>query len=600
MAAKPVLIYDGDCQFCAYWANYWQKLTGDEVEYKPYQEVAQQYPDISLFAFQHAVQYIACDGKIASAAEASFLTLSHARGRRYWLTLYRKLPGFAYLTEKAYALIAAHRSLFYRISLLLWGRNYEPPRYDLLIWLFLRGLGLIYLSAFISFGVQASGLIGSQGILPITDLISAAQQQVGLERYWRWPMLFWLNASDIMIQLACWLGAICSLCLIVNILPRINLILMYLLYLSLVNAGQVFMTFQWDSYILETGLIAIFLYDTPRLAIWLLRWLLFRFIFSGGMVKLMSGDLTWTNLTALDYHFLTQPLPTPLAWYAHQLPSSMLHMATLATLFIELVMPFFIFFPRHLRFMAGYAILLLQTVILVTGNYNFFNLLTLLLCLVLFDDAALRCIMPLRFTRFLSSQINRIRPYHFMRIIAGLFAIVTLCLSVIQLQLRFIGQSPQLLARMYYYAEPLRLVNPYGPFAVMTTQRMEIIIEGSNDEMEWHAYEFKYKPGDIYRRPLWNIPHQPRLDWQMWFAALGSANENPWLLSFIQRLLQNSPPVLALLETNPFPQQPPKYIRAQFYQYNFTTYQEREKSGAWWKRERLWLYLPSVHLILRQ
>lgn len=577
---KPILIYDGDCGFCFYWANYWHKLTGDKVIYKPYQEVAAQYPEIPIEEFQNAVQYVAPDGKISRAAEASFLTLSNAPGKSFWLTLYKKLPGFAFISEKSYAFIASHRDLFFKISIFLWGRNYEPPRYDFIAWLFLRLLGLIFFAAFVSFGVQALGLIGSQGIIPLDNLINAGQNQLSAIRYYILPMVFWLNSSDFAIQAVCWGGAALSLLLVFNILPRINLLLLYFLYLSLVTAGQVFMTFQWDTYLLETGILAIFLIGTPTLGIWLLRWLLFRFIFAGGLVKIFSGDPTWQNLTALSYYFNTEPIPTPLAWYAHHLPLSVLTFATASALFIELVLPFLIFFPRKLRFFAGYAIVLMQSIIILTGNYNFFNLLTILLCLTLFDDNA--------FNKVFAKRTSK--PYKITIIFSGIVATFLVILSLIDLQARFIGKVPYPLLWTYLVSEPLHLVNPYGPFAVITTERMEIVIEGSNDGINWREYEFKYKPGNIYRPLSWNIPHQPRVDWQMWFAALGSADDNPWFTQFMERLLENSPPVIALLEKNPFPDAPPRYIRAQFYEYNFTTPDERSKTGAIWDRRLVRLY----------
>src|SRR5580658_4801938 len=232
-AGTPLLVYDGDCGFCGYWARYWQKLTGERVSYRPYQEVAAQYSAIPEAAFQRAVQYFTPDGQHrASAAEASFLTLSHARGKGIWLALYRKLPGFAAISELVYAFIAAHRSAFYRMSLFLWGREYAPPRYDLVSFLFLRLFGLIYFSAFVSFGVQAQGLIGSHGILPLSDLIDSTASQVGLDRFFLMPMVFWLNASDFAIQAVCWVGAGLSLLLVLNLLPRLSLFLLYILYLS--------------------------------------------------------------------------------------------------------------------------------------------------------------------------------------------------------------------------------------------------------------------------------------------------------------------------------------------------------------------------------
>jgi predicted DCC family thiol-disulfide oxidoreductase YuxK len=324
---RALLVYDADCGFCVYWARYWQKLTGNAVDYRPYQEVASQYPQIPLANFQRAVQYIASDG-VASAAEASFLTLSHARGQGFWLTLYKRLPGFAAMAEWIYAFIAAHRSAFYRVSLFLWGREHEPPRYDLVSFVFLRLLGLIYLAAFVSFGVQALGLIGSQGILPIAGLVKLIGGSAGVERFFVMPMLFWINASDLAIRLVCWAGAGFSLLLIFNVLPRLCLLALYVLYLSLLYGGQTFMSFQWDTFLLETGFLALLLSFAQKPGIWLLRWLLFRFMFMSGVVKLLSGDAHWWNLSALSYHFYTQPLPTPLAWYAAHWQPSVLRVLT--------------------------------------------------------------------------------------------------------------------------------------------------------------------------------------------------------------------------------------------------------------------------------
>jgi predicted DCC family thiol-disulfide oxidoreductase YuxK len=594
---KPLLIYDGDCTFCTYWARYWQRLTGDTVDYQPYQQAAAQFPQIPIDEFKRAVQYVAPDGRISSAAEASFRTLSHARGKAFWLTLYRRLPGFAFLSETAYAFIAAHRTLFYWISLFLWGRDYEPPRYQVIAWLFLRAIGLIYLVAFFSFATQASGLIGAKGIVPINELVEAANTQLGSNRYWLLPMLFWLNTSAPMIQFVCWGGVVFSMLLILNILPRINLLLLYVFYISLITAGQVFMTFQWDYYLIEAGFISIFLIGSTTLAIWLLRFLLFRFIFAGGLVKIFSGDPTWLNFTALQYHFFTQPLPTPLAWYAQQFPSAMLAFGTGATLFIELFLSWLIFFPRHIRFFGTSAILLLQTCILLTGNYNFFNIETIVLCLVCFDDAAIRRLLPAKLFHWLARRGDHQKPHRFMPALAAIFAVITVFTSLVQFQARFTSTMPP--ASTIWFADsisPLKLVNVYGPFAVMTRTRMEIIIEGSDDELNWKEYAFKYKPGDVYRRPLWNIPFQPRLDWQMWFAALATPEQNPWFLRFEQRLLENSPDVIALLESNPFPNHAPRYIRALFYDYQFTDFEERAKTGAWWKRELVGYYLRDASL----
>ncbi len=592
----PLLIYDGDCRFCIYWARYWQRLTGDRVTYAPYQEVAAQYPEIPLAAFQRAVQYVASDGKIASGAEASLLTLSHASGKGFWLTLYRRLPGFAALAELIYAFIASRRFALYRPSLWLWGRDYEPPLYDLVSWLFLRAIGLIYLAAFVSFGVQASGLIGSHGILPLSEFTGAIRSQFGPERYGYFPMVFWLDQSDFAIGAVCWAGAALSLLLIFDVLPRLSLFFLYGLYLSLFYAGQVFTGFQWDTLLLEAGFLAFFLSIATKPGIWLLRCLLFRFMFLSGAVKRLSGDPTWANLTALFYHFQTQPLPTPLAWYAHHLPRVVLEGSTAATFFIELGLPFLIFCPRRLRFVAAYGFCLLEGLIFLTGNYNFFNLLAMALCLVLFDDAALCKVVPQRLTRFVQHQVRDIKPGKIVSFAAGALTLLIVFANIVQIHAALGGRPSAPAMWISDEIAPLRIVNTYGLFAVMTTARPEIIIEGSDDGLHWREYAFRYKPGDVMRPPLWNVPHQPRLDWQMWFAALETASQNPWFLRFVQRLLENSPQVTALLGSNPFPHKPPLYVRARLYDYRFSTPEERAATGAWWVRRPQGIYFPATAL----
>jgi predicted DCC family thiol-disulfide oxidoreductase YuxK len=592
--ARPLLVYDRDCAFCVFWARYWHKLTSEAVLYRPYQDVAADYPEIQPADFRRAVQYISPDGRRASGAEASFLTLSHARGQGHWLALYKKLAGFAAISELIYSFIAAHRAPFYRISLILWGRGFVPPRYDLVSFLFLRLLGLIYLAAFTSFGVQALGLIGSHGILPLAQWMQAIGEQVGSKRFYFVPMVFWINAGDSAIQAVCWTGAAFSLLLTFNILPRLSLILLYVLYLSLLHAGQTFMSFQWDAFLLETGFLALVMSFARLPGIWLLRWLLFRFMFMSGVVKLLSGDPNWWNLSALQYHFLTQPLPTPLAWYAARLTPPELSFATGGLFFVELLLPFLIFCPRRLRFLAAFGILLLQGCILLTGNYNWFNLQTMLLCLLLFDDAALQTILPQCLIKAVMVRVPQKAYKHASRIVGALGVLLVLS-SLVQMRVRFGGSLPAPLRDVERLIEPLGVVNSYGLFAVMTTRREEIIIEGSRDGLEWREYEFRYKPGDLARRPLWNIPHQPRLDWQMWFAALDDPRNVSWFPHLLERLLEDEPAVTGLLKKTPFAGERPQYIRAQLYDYTFAGPDEKSQ-GLWWQRRPLGLYFPVVQL----
>jgi len=395
-----------------------------------------------------------------------------------------------------------------------------------------------------------------------------------------------------------------------GIAPAPCLALLWLIYLSLVTVGRDFYGFQWDNLLLETGFLAIFfaplqLLPRPsreaspsRIVLWLLRLLLFKLIFSSGCVKLLSGDPNWRNLTALTFHYQTQPLPTWIGWYANQLPLWFQKFSCAAMFGIELGAPWLIFAPRRLRFLGGASIAFLQILILLTGNYTFFNFLTLALCLLLLDDFALGKFVPPQFRARFTIRDSRFTPSLWHRLVTIPLAAVVLVVSLFQMISMFGVRSNVLvpIAVADEWLQPFRTVNSYGLFAVMTTERREIVVEGSNDGTNWLAYEFKFKPGDVNRRPEFVEPFQPRLDWQMWFAALGNYQGNPWFEDFCERLLQGSPDVLALLEKNPFLQKPPSYIRAEFYDYRFTTFAERRATGAWWKRELIGEYLPPVSL----
>jgi hypothetical protein len=462
--------------------------------------------------------------------------------------------------------------------------------------LFLRLLGGIYLIAFLSLGAQIDGLVGSRGILPAAPFLEWVKGQVGARGYWLLPTLAWIDASDAFLRFLCFGGALLALLVILELAPSVSLFLCWAFYLSLVGVGQIFLGYQWDSLLLETGLLAVFLAPLglrPRpgalpspVAVWLLRFLLFRLMFSSGIVKLLSGDTTWRNLTALDFHYETQPLPTLLGWWAHQLPAGLQKLSTAGMFAIELFVPFLIFAPRRLRIAACGAFLFLQALIAATGNYTFFNLLAVALALLLLDDTAL----PKPKTDPAPASG---RPWPSFVIwpaaaVLGLAAIAELFGNA------GIGLGP--LTALDRAIGPLRSVNSYGLFAVMTTTRPEIEVEGSDDGVTWRAYDFPYKAGDLGRAPRFVAPHQPRLDWQMWFAALGECRGNPWFVQFLERLLQGSPPVLRLLARNPFPDHPPRLIRARFWDYHFTTLSEHAATGNWWRREPQGLYCPVLSL----
>jgi uncharacterized membrane protein YphA (DoxX/SURF4 family) len=336
----------------------------------------------------------------------------------------------------------------------------------------------------------------------------------------------------------------------------------------------------------------------PALVLWLLRWLLFRLMLESGCVKLMSGDASWWNLTALRVHFETQPLPTWIGWHAHQLPPAAQSIWTLVMFGIELVVPVFIITGRRLRLVAAGIFTGFQVLILLTGNYGFFNWLTILLCLPLLDDKALMFFRRGAVAEKETNPVARRAARWPWPVTLGLTIFIVPLTTIPFLMAAGVRQTwPAPVIWVYRWVQPFRSFNSYGLFAVMTQKRPEIIVQGSDDGLNWKDYEFKYKPGDDLRRaPRFVAPYQPRLDWQMWFAALGGPRGNPWFFAFEKCLLENSPSVLALLGPNPFPRQPPKYIRALLYEYHFSDRATRRATGEWWRREVKGLYAPPLTL----
>lgn len=596
-AKKPLLIYDGDCGFCKLWIARWKQLTADKVDYAPYQESASQFPQIPEDDFRKSVQFVDVDGTVSKGAEAVFQSLTYAN-KRWMLWCYENIPGFAAISEWFYQLVARHRPLFFSITRFFWGENLAPPTYVVSSWIFLRVLALIYLVAFLSLEVQVKGLIGTNGMLPAKAFLEYAFQKIGTQAYTVVPTILWLQSSDFSLQLICWIGVLFSVLLLFGFAQPLMLLLLWALYLSLSSVCRDFLSFQWDVLLLETGFLAIFMsplrifsarFSKPTgLILFLQRWLLFRLMFSSGIAKLLSGDPTWRNLTALNYHYETQPLPTWIGWYFSHLPELFQKSSVVVMFVIELVLPFLIFAPRRLRIFSCYGMIALQILILLTGNYAFFNLLTISLCLLLLDDA------------FFSAKWRekiKIPKLRWPKLITIPVFIFLLMASLVQMSITLRSDvMPYSMLGWFEYVEPFRTVNRYGLFAVMTTTRPEIIVEGSDDQTNWKAYEFKYKPGDVNRRPSFVEPHQPRLDWQMWFAALGNYQQNPWFIAFCQKLLEGSPDVLALLAKNPFPSKPPHYLRAMVYQYHFTDLKTKSQQGEWWKRDIEGSYCPVLSL----
>jgi predicted DCC family thiol-disulfide oxidoreductase YuxK len=598
------MIWDGECHFCRRWIERWREITGDQVNYETSQRVGDRFPEILSEQFLRSVVLIAPDGAVFCGAEAVFRSLQCRASKKWMAWSYYHVPGFAPVSEAFYRFVSLNRRFASAMTRLLWGNDVRPPTYFAARRWFLRALGLIFLIAFVSLWVQIAGLIGSNGITPVSEFLSAARQQLDDRALSILPTLCWFNSSDAFLHFLCGSGAVFSVLLICGIAPAWSLVALVTFYLSLTIAGQTFLSFQWDILLVETGFLAILLAPwrlwwtrtneprVSRVGIFLLKLLLFKLILMSGAVKLTSGDDCWWNLRALDYHYWSQPLPNVIAWWADQHPEWFKKFSVAFCLVVELIVPFLIWSPRRLRLLACSLLIFLQLAIAATGNYNFFNLLTIALCMLLIDDAVFRRKSP-PVTDHCCKFVDRLSMC-----VATIVIIFTLPLNARLIYSAFKPEeewSP-LLGSVYARAESFRIVNGYGLFRVMTKDRKEIIIEGSADGIDWQSYEFKWKPGGVKRAPGWCAPHQPRLDWQMWFAALGSYRQNPWFVQTVIALLHGKPRVAALFEENPFPESPPRYIRATLYRYRFTSAEEHRQTGAWWKRQALGEYLPSVSL----
>ena len=456
-------------------------------------------------------------------------------------------------------------------------------------WLFLKCLALIYLAAFFSLAVQISGLAGAEGILPFSELLDTAFSHYGFTALVYLPTLFWVNASDLALQGLAWLGCLFSISLFLGYWKRLSLLLLFVFYLSLFHAGQTFLTFQWDSLLLEAGFLAIFLSAGPtHLVIFLYHWLLFRLRFMSGVSKLASEDPSWANLTTLNYYFETQPLPHIGSWYFHQLPEPILQSGVIFVFFTELVVPFFIFMPRKFRLFAAATTLFMQLLIIATSNHNWINLLTIVLCLFLLDDSIVKKIIPARLLpdEERITQRHRINTY----VLPVMAMLIVACSSLVFLY-RFAGINlPEPVARATVVIRSWGIGHIFHIFPTMQTERHELQVEGSYDGKEWKAYSFRYKPGALDSRPAFIIPHQPRLDWMMWFVPPQPPEMAAWFEQFLVRLQQGSPPVLELLADNPFPDRPPRFLRVLVFRYHFTAAEERAKSGNWWNYEYLGLF----------
>ncbi len=611
----PILLYDGDCGFCLYWIEQLKKLVGDKIDCKPYQSVLSSgtWNGFTREDCRRSIKlYEPSTGKAYEAAHAAFKALSYNPKLGLALWLYEKLPGFKYISEFIYALVAILRPLLSKLGSSL---NNKTS-----IDIFIRGIGLCYLLSFASLLPQIEALFGPRGIMPI-PWTTIGYDWVTTER-----------AVPVLISI-CVFGMVTGLAVIFRLWTSLNLAIAFILYHFLVSFGSPFMSFQWDALLIETGFLTILLsfftkqrYNlAANICYGLLLVVLFKLMFLSGIVKLASHDQSWSSFTALNYHYYTQPIPNPLSYFVHQLPAFMDSLACLVMFGIELILPFFIFlggdlesrsrFSRVraiLRHSAAAGFIALQLMIIATGNYCYFNILTILLSILIIDrkndpDGSFFRFVPR--VQNTGCSINTTEPFKLSTLIFTPALIVIASLLLFYINLIFINRPVTNLLKVPLVFDvkndspllaPLNLIfrnhlaSPYGLFAVMTKQRREIIIQGSNDTKSWLDYEFCYKPGDLYRLPPQVAPHQPRLDWQMWFAALSPWQQNIWFVNLCMRLLEGEPSVSRLLAYNPYAARPPKYIRAISYDYKFTSLSELKETGTYWKRSEPRLYLPVV------
>lgn len=491
-----------------------------------------------------------------------------------------------------------------------------PPTYWLTRFVILRLLGLVYLVAFLVAAHQILPLIGHEGILPADLFLQRVSQHFGSASagFQKLPSLFWWNVSDACLLCASWVGVALSTLVLCGYANSLVLLVLWALYMSIIHVGQFWYSYGWETQLLETGFVAVFLcplLDTrpfarmppPVVALWIYRWLIFRIMLGAGLIK-MRGDECWRDLSALFYHYETQPVPNPLSRILHFAPQWFQKFGVLWNHFVELIVPWFGFWPGRVRNVAGVLMASFMGVLIVTGNLSFLNWLTIIPCLACIDDSVWRRVLPgALVARAEQAETQKTRS-RFPLVAGGLFAAVVAWLSIEPVK-NLVSPHQAMNASF----DTLHLVNTYGAFGTVGRERYEIVFEGTDESLpvesaKWLEYEFKVKPGDPMRRPAIITPYHYRLDWQIWFAAIPNVHYDlrtlptpqhyPWVVTFVWKLLHNNAGTLSLLATNPFPEKPPRYVRALVYRYKFASIGEAE--GAWWTRERVGTWLPAMSI----
>jgi Lipase maturation factor len=479
------------------------------------------------------------------------------------------------------------------------GNDYWLTRFVIL-----RLLGFVYTVAFLVAIRQIVPLIGAHGLTPASHYLALLEKDLGSPALGmlQVPTLFWFNVSDQALLIVSWIGLALSLVVLAGYANAIMVAILWMLYMSIVHIGQIWYGYGWEIQLLETGFLAIFLCPLldgrpfprtppPILVMWLFRWLGFRIMVGAGLIKL-RGDPCWRDLTCLYYHYETQPIPNPISRYLNFSPHWLLRFEVLWNHFIELVVPWFSFGPRLARHIAGVLLIAFQIFLIISGNLSFLNYLTIIPFIACLDDTLLRYVLPRSLVRQAEQASREPVPWRIGNVVAMVVTVVVALLSIPPVLNLASGRQ-----MMNTSFNPLDLVNTYGAFGVVGRERYEIIFEGTADTRitgsnRWKEYEFVAKPGDPNRCPPFIAPYQPRIDWQIWFAAMASPAEYPWTLHFVWKLLHNDPGTLSLLAGNPFPNAPPHYIRARLYRYRFAPPGDK----AWWKREPVGEWLPAFSI----
>ncbi len=563
----PIMVWDGECEFCRLCADRFKSAGTGKVEFIPFQDLHSKYPKAPQLDYKKSVVFFSKNG-IRSGAAAIYGYYSEI-GLQWPLMLYKRLNVFSKISEILYQFIANNRKFFRQIGQVFWGSNFLADTYKVSGWLYGRLLGLVGLIAFFSFWTQSDLLISSEGLVPFKDDLQQIEGYItttnsDISKWYARPTLLWLSKTDLWLDIILFSGIFSSILLFIGIIPHISIAISWVCYLSISSISEPFLNFQWDTLLLEAYLLSFFfvpwkIYDNRKkienpsiIGKWLLWLLIIKLMFESGLVKFtffgQGGSNTWRDLTALNYHFWTQPIPSWISWYIDQLPSIIDKVSLFFTYWCELIVPFMIFFPRRIRRIAFFSLILFQILIILTGNYGFFNLLTIILCVTLLDDQLiahyfdkwLKISKQESTTKALPEKIKMTMSV----VIFSCFIYTTIFFVNRDLKGSDFNQSRNEISNLGNFiiqtAQVSRSLNAYGLFRVMTITRPEIYIEVLNQDSSWVPIIFKYKPVKEDQRPKFFFPHMPRIDWQIWFEALYFERliSNPFALSTYQRFLQ--------------------------------------------------------------